>query len=38
MGWGVIIGDGVLVYGIGCSFTEWGVSLHDGVLVYRMEC
>ena len=31
--WGVRIQDGVLVYGMGCSYTG-----RDGVLVYRLGC
>ena len=45
MGWGVSIGQGVLVYGMevlvnrmGCWYTDWGISRQDGVLVYRIWC
>ena len=35
MGWGVSKRDGVLVYGMGCSYTGCGVSIQDGVLKNR---
>ena len=50
MGYFVSIQDGLLVYGMGCSFRgwgvirdgvlveRWGVSLPDGMFVYRMRC
>ena len=37
-GWGVCIRDGVLVYGMGCSFRGWGVCIWDGALVHGMGC
>ena len=30
--------DGLLVYGMRCSFRGWGVCKWDGVLVYGMGC
>ena len=35
MGWGVSVWDGLLVYGMGCSYTGCGVSIQDGVLKNR---
>ena len=35
MGWDVSKRDGVLVYGMGCSYTGYGVSIQDGVLKNR---
>ena len=36
MQWGVSKRDGVLVYGMGCSYTVCGVSTLDGVLKNRI--
>ena len=36
-GWSISIGDGVLVNGMGCFFSEWGVSIWDGVLIIGIE-
>ena len=30
--------DGLLLYGMRCSFRGWGVCKRDGVLVYGMGC
>ena len=38
MGWGVSLGDGMLVYGMGCSFTGWAVNTWVGVLIHGMVC
>ena len=38
MGWGVSIQDGVLVCGMGCSYTGWGVSTWDVLLIQGMGC
>ena len=38
MGWGVSKRDGLLVYGMGCSYTGWSVEKQDRVLIYSMSC
>ena len=37
-GWGVSLGDGVLVYGMGGSFTRWAVNTRVEVLIHGMGC
>ena len=38
MDWCVGKRNGVLVYGIACSYTGFGVSIQDGVLKNRTGC
>ena len=38
MGYCVSKQDGLLVYGMRCSFRGCGVCIRDGVLVYGMGC
>ena len=38
MGYFVSIQDGLLVYGMRCSFRGWGVCIRDEVLVEKMGC
>ena len=38
MEWDVSRRDGVLVYGMWCSYIGWGVRIQDGVFVYRLGC
>ena len=35
---GCLYTDGVLEYGMGCSYKGWGVRIEDGVFLYRMGC